>query len=107
MITATEYEQLADDTLLAIEENIETAEVAIETELNGNILTLTFPNSSKIIINKQPVQQEIWVAAKAGGFHFKYATDRHQWLTADGETLSALLSRVCSAQLATPWEFTL
>jgi CyaY protein len=106
-MTSAEYEQLTDAILNTIDEMVEKLDVDIESELNGNILTLIFPNRSKIIINKQPSLQEIWVAAKAGGFHFKFAPDRQQWLTANGEELSMLLSKVCSEHAATPVELTL
>jgi len=106
-MTSAEYEQLADAVLNTIDEMVEKLDVDIESELNGNILTLIFPNRSKIIINKQPALQEIWIAAKAGGFHFKFAPDRQQWFTASGEEFSTLLSKVCSEHAATPVELTL
>jgi CyaY protein len=106
MMTPLAYEQLTDQLLLAIEEQVETFDAGIESELNGNILTLEFPNRSKIVINKQPAIQEIWVAAKSGGFHLKFSPEQH-WHTASGETLAALLSKVCSEQAATALEFTL
>jgi len=106
-MTSAEYEQLADEILNAIDEIVEKLDVDIESELNGNILTLIFPNRSKIIINKQPALQEIWIAAKAGGFHCKFNPDQRQWLTANGEKLAMLLSRVCSEHAATPLELTL
>jgi CyaY protein len=106
-MTSAEYEQLADEILNAIDEMVEKLDVDIESELNGNILTLIFPNRSKIIINKQPALQEIWIAAKAGGFHCKFNPDQRQWLTANGEKLATLLSRVCSEHAATPLELTL
>ncbi len=107
MMTPLAYEQLTDQLLLAIETQLETLDMEIESELNGNILTLEFPNRSKIIINKQPAIQEIWVAAKSGGFHFKFFAEQQQWRTATGEELATLLSQVCSEQAATALEFIL
>lgn len=106
MMTPLAYEQLTDQLLLAIEEQVEMLDAGIESELNGSILTLEFPNRSKIVINKQPAIQEIWVAAKSGGFHFKFSPEQ-QWRTANGEELAALLSKVCSEQASTDLEFTL
>ena len=73
---------------------------------NGQ-LTLTFPDGSQIVISRQPVQQEIWVAAKSGGFHLREQQD--QWFCAvTQERLSALLNRVVSEQSGAPVEvFTL
>jgi CyaY protein len=30
------------------------------------------PGGSKIVINTQPPLQEIWLAARSGGYHFKW-----------------------------------
>jgi CyaY protein len=69
----------------------------VDSELSSGILTLTFENGSKIIINRQTPNREIWVAAKSGGFHFRFVST--DWIdTRSGETLGGLLSRVVSQQ---------
>ncbi|MEZ5673086.1 MAG: iron donor protein CyaY [Thiotrichaceae bacterium] len=89
MLTLKEYEKLADETLLAIEEKVEKWDINIDSGSSGNILTLIFQIGSKIIINKQPAMQEIYrFAAKCGGFHFKYRSDRQQWCSANDVELS-------------------
>jgi len=104
----SEYEALVDATLLAIEEALDTSEADIDYETSHGILTLEFNNRSKIIINRQPPVQQLWVAAKAGGFHLNYDAARNTWLTdnangadAQGEALFPLLSRLCSEQAGT------
>jgi CyaY protein len=53
---------------------------------------------SKIIVTTQAAMQEIWVAARAGGFHYRMA-DGQQWKdTRDGSELFAALSRLASGQ---------
>ena len=52
---------------------------------------------SKIIVNTQAAMQEIWVAARAGGFHFRMIDS--SWRdTRDGGELFSALSRLASAQ---------
>ena len=76
---------------------MDTAECDIDAELNGGILTLTFANTSKVIVNRQTPMREIWIAAKSGGFHFKF--DGAAWRdTRSHEQMEALLSRVVSEQ---------
>jgi CyaY protein len=59
------------------------------------------------VISRQPVQREIWVAAKSGGFHLREAQN-HWFCAVTQERLSALLNRVVSEQSAEPVEvFTL
>jgi CyaY protein len=50
-----------------------------------------------MIINRHRAASEIWVAARAGGFHFRW--DGSGWRdTRDGAELFAALSRLVSAQ---------
>jgi CyaY protein len=54
-------------------------------------------NGSKIIVNSQAPMQELWVAAKAGGYHYKRVGA--EWInTRDGSELFAALSQLASAQ---------
>jgi len=98
-MTESEFNQQVDELLLAIEEAIEASGAEIDYDTSAGILTLEFENASKVIVNRQPASQQIWVAAKSGGFHLDYLPQQQQWqLPDDGETLVQLLSRVCSEQ---------
>ncbi|MGM9516391.1 iron donor protein CyaY [Roseateles sp. DB2] len=70
--------------------------IDIDTHRTGGLLELSFPNRSKIIINTQPPLQELWVAAKAGGYHFRFVDGR--WVERGGREFHALLSEEASAQ---------
>jgi CyaY protein len=78
----SQYNLLADDLLLAVEEAIDACGTDIDYESSSGILTLTFKNGSKIIINKQAPLHEIWVATKFNGHHFAYEND--QWIDKRG-----------------------
>lgn len=105
-MTNIDYETLADNTLFAIEESLDQLDANIDYENTSGVLTLTFENQSKIVINKQPAVEQIWVAAKAGGFHLSYDPTTAQWQTSsDKEDLETLLSRLCSQQAQTPIYF--
>ena len=54
----------------------------IDTQRNGGVLTLAFANGSQIVVNIQKPMHEIWLAAKAGGFHYRF--DGKQWLDTKG-----------------------
>jgi CyaY protein len=89
-------------TLLQIEQKIEHCGVDIEFENAGDILTLEFVNGSKIIINKQGAANQIWVAAKSGGFHYNLDPATHHWRNdQSGAELLAELSRLVSEQAGT------
>jgi CyaY protein len=99
-MTASEFLALAESTLEAIEHALERTASAYDLDMecsrSGNVLEVEFVDiGSKIIVNSQAPMQEIWVAAKSGGFHFKRAADK--WVdTRTGEELFTALSRIVS-----------
>jgi len=96
-MTETEFNELAEATLEAIEAAVEATGADIEATRTGNVLTLEVADGSKVVVNSQAPMQQIWVAAKSGGFHF--GRKGGQWVdTRDGAELFAALSRVVSAQ---------
>ncbi len=102
-MTETEFLKLAESTLLTIEAALEQAamiagDLDIECSRSGNVLGVEFvDNGSKIIVNSQAPMQEMWVAAKSGGFHFKRVGQ--QWRnTRDGSELFSALSEMVSGQ---------
>lgn len=96
----TEFNTAVDAILMAIEDTVEDLDLDIDLENSGGILTLTFANGSKVIINRQGPTKEIWVAARSGGFHCGYRDNAWVCNTTQ-ETLPDLLSRVCSEQAGT------
>jgi CyaY protein len=94
-----EFETRAAQALAAIEQALEAAELDADFELKeGGILEIEFEDGSKIIINRHAAAREIWVAARSGGFHFRW--DGAAWRnTRDGSELFAALSNLVSQQL--------
>jgi CyaY protein len=94
-----EFETRAAQALTAIEQALEAAELDADFELKeGGILEIEFDDGSKIIINRHAAAREIWVAARSGGFHFRW--DGAAWRnTRDGSELFAALSTLVSQQL--------
>jgi len=101
-MTESEFLALADSTLKAIEAGLEQianeSDLDVECSRSGNVLEIEFvDNGSKIIVNSQAPMQEMWVAAKAGGFH--YRREGEQWRnTRDGSELFSALSGLASWQ---------
>ena len=99
----SDFDQLADETMLLIEEAIDESGVDIDYDNAGGILTLEFENGSKIIVNKQAPLKQLWVAARSGGFHFDYDANAECWrLQGQGDELFTCLSRYCSEQAGEP-----
>lgn len=88
---------------LAIERAAVKADIDVENSRQGGLLEVELEDRSKIVINIQTPMREIWVAAQAGGFHFRYETGRAAWLdTRDGAELYTVLARLLSGQSHTP-----
>ena len=96
----SQFNQLAEETMIAIEEAIDESGADIDYDNVADILTLEFSNASRIIINKQTPLSQIWVAAKSGGYHFDYDEANRLWcLNGDLEKdLFSQLSLYCTQQ---------
>jgi len=101
----TEFLDLAGGVLQIIESHtdewIARHGVDVEASFNGNVLTLVFEDGTQIIVNTQAAMQEIWVAARSGGFHYRY--DGQRWRdTRGGPDLADALSQMCSDAAGAP-----
>ena len=54
----------------------------------------------KIIFSKQGAMNQLWMAAKSGGYHYDYNEEAEQWIcdNGDNEELYNMLSRLSSEQ---------
>ena len=69
----------------------------IDNQRSGGMVTLTFPNRSQIVINLQKPLHEVWLAARCGGFHYKF--DGSHWMDTKGQgEFWESLSRYASEQ---------
>ena len=107
-MTDLDYLNHAEKALAAIElacDRINDASDAdIDNQRTGGMITLTFANRSQIIINLQKPLQEIWMAARSGGYHYKFNSG--QWLnTKDGSEFFTALTQYASEQSGQPVAF--
>lgn len=102
----SEFHQLADGLWMTIEERLDNwdGESDIDCEINGGVLTLSFDNGSKIIINRQEPLHQVWLATKSGGYHFNLKGD--EWISdRGGEEFWTLLETACTQQAGEPVSF--
>lgn len=99
-MTEHEFLSAAEATLDALEAAVERAVddgLDVELERTDNVITLTFEDDSKIVVNSHSAAREIWIAARSGGFH--YRRDGVRWIDGrSGDELFSALSRLVSAQ---------
>ena len=107
-MTDLEYFEQAERVLACVELGCdrinEQTDADLDSQRTGNLVALTFSNGSQIIINLQKPLQEIWMAAKAGGFHYKCA-DTMWFDTKSGNEFFEDLSRYASEQSGRPLVF--
>ncbi len=78
--------------------------IDIDTQRTGGLLELSLPGGSKLIVNTQPPLHEVWLAARGGGFHYRWVDG--QWRdTRDGSEFIAALSQHASQQAGKPLQF--
>lgn len=107
------YDQAAHQALARIEAQVdqwlESDVIDIDSARSGGMITLTLPNRTQLIVNTQPPLHELWLAARSGGYHFRFAGEaggQGLWRdTRTAEDFFAALSRCASEQAGIPLQF--
>ncbi|HEX5477123.1 MAG TPA: iron donor protein CyaY [Burkholderiales bacterium] len=101
-MTDSEFEALTDLVLEQIGKALEASALEADAGAKGEgVLEIEFADGSKMLVNRHRAAREIWVAARSGGFHFRW--DGATWRdTRDGTELFAALSKLASAQGGAP-----
>lgn len=107
-MTDLEYLDFAETLLARIEARCdqlnESTDADIDNQRVGGMITLTFADGSQIVVNLQKPLQEVWLASRSGGYHF-----RHQdggWRdTKTGEDFFERLSASVSEHAGMPLTF--
>jgi CyaY protein len=96
MMNESDFHQAVDVVLARIERALDDAP-ELDFDTAGGILTIEFGDASRLIVNRQTPNREIWVAAKSGGYHF--ALRDGAWRdTRSGTELFASLAALIGAQ---------
>ena len=104
-MTDSEFMDRAENLLKAVEASCDRINdenrADIDNQRVGGMVTLVFSNRSQIVINLQKPLFEVWMAAKSGGYHYKY--DGEKWMDTKGQgEFFANLSRFASEQAGCP-----
>ena len=101
-----QFHQLGSNLLHSIELALEAADDKLDLDLDierqgSNVINIRFRDKSVIVVNTQPPLHEIWVAAKSGGYHYRWAGTMLNplWLdTKTGKEFLSDLSEFATAQ---------
>lgn len=98
-----EFNFQADAMLARIEAALDAADADLDVEIKpGGVIEIEFDNGSKIIVNRHTAAREIWVAARSGGYHFKFAHERWVSTRDSAAELMDALSRCVTEQAGVP-----
>jgi len=97
-MTSSEFDTLADAMLERIARAVEESGADCDCEpKDSGVLELEFADGSRIVVNRHSAARQIWVAARSGGYHFRW--DGSNWVdTREGGELLAALSKLMSEQ---------
>lgn len=85
-MTEREFLELSDKTFDEVESLIDDDYPEADYEREGNVLTITLEDGKSVVINRQEVMQEIWLASPLGGRHFRYVERQNLIDTRDGKS---------------------
>ena len=104
-MTDLEFMDRAENLLLAIERSCdrinEVTDADVDAQRSGGMVTLTFPNRSQIVVNLQKPLREVWMAARSGGYHYRFDGEAWQDTKGAGEFFECL-SRAAAQQSGLP-----
>ena len=107
-LSEPEYRRITSAVLSSVEATVdawlEADLIDIDTRRSGGLLELVFPDKSHIVLNTQPPLQELWMAARSGGFHYRHVQGR--WLDREGQEFFEALSACASEQAGKALKFT-
>lgn len=86
-MTDPEYMDQAEALLRRVEAGCDRisdeSDADVDSQRVGGMVTITFGNGSQLIVNLQKPLHEVWLAARAGGFHYKF--DGQRWMDTKGQ----------------------
>ena len=107
-MTDLEFLDQAERLLAGVEASCDRINDETDADLDnqrvGGMITITLPNRSQLVINLQKPLHEVWLAARRGGFHYRF--DGQQWRDTKGQgEFWQHLSDCASEQAGMPLRF--
>lgn len=97
MLEEPTYLRLADEAFKKIQDAIDALDPDdAEAYLAGDVLTITFRDRSKCIVNTQRPTRQVWLAARSRAWHFNWDASTRTWIDdkGRGDELFSTLERI-------------
>ncbi|WP_148716790.1 iron donor protein CyaY [Chitinolyticbacter meiyuanensis] len=93
-MTESEFLTLTDAVFARIESALDAAGLDVDTLRAGNVLEIEFDDGSKVIVNRHAANQELWIAAKSGGYHYRHGDGGWRNTRGEGEFYTDLAQAI-------------
>lgn len=103
-MTESEFLNLTDAVFVRIERTLDDSGLDVETLRSGNVMEIELADGSKIIVNRHAFNQELWIAARSGGYHYRLTEGAWRDTRGGGEFFADLATAI-SAQAGEPFNF--
>ena len=72
----------------------------LDVQLSGDVLTLTFGDGARFVINAHSAAGQVWMAAGTTAWHFDYHPDEGRWIASrNGDELMAAVAQAVGEKL--------
>jgi CyaY protein len=85
-MTESEYQAIADQTFLELEDLFRDVDTeSVDCERAGDVMTLSFADGARAVLNTQRPTRQIWLAANARAWHFSWDAGKRAWIDDKGQ----------------------
>ena len=96
-----DFEKLADEELQQLSRTLDDLD-DLEADLQMGVLTITFPDGTRYVVNSHRAAKQIWGAAERNAWHFDHQKDGRWVAPKNGDELWATVERLLTTKLARP-----
>ena len=97
-MSLAEYDAAMEALFERIEDAVDEMTADVDCEVNAGVMTLTCPDGSVLIFSRQSAVEQLWLAARSGGFHFELIDGA--WIcTRGGKRVEEMLNDCAIAQI--------
>lgn len=100
-LTEREFEKLADEELRKLSKTLDDID-DMEADLQMGVLTITFSDGTRYVVNSHRAAKQIWGAAERNAWHFDWQKDGRWVASKNGDELWSTVERLLSTKLGRP-----
>ena len=105
-LTEARFHDLVDATQQNLEDVFDESGLDVDLENSAGVLTVEFEDGTQLIFSRQEPLRQLWLAARAGGFHFEYDEEESRWKChSSDELLSEVVQRLTEEHTGVELDF--